>query len=481
MNKILTVFLITLGFGFARLNAQATIVNGNFNNWTQSQFTTPNKWMVIGSVSLDSSKTVGNSRGIKLSNNVSSKTMSYALEVGAAYPRLLNGGYSISGTPSSIKINYNSSNLGSDSALVIVGFTKGVDPMPMILQQFYILPDASGAADNSITVPLKYIHTIPSLVADSSFIYISSSIGSGTPNSTGSISIYDISFPDGKTAATANLDFESWGGLSVLKPSSWYSSLDAYEEKVAKIAGINQFALQSSSARSGYALMLKQTPVVMQSGTEILPSWLISQNPSLSVAAMDIPSFAVNKKFVSLRGYWKGSLSTGDRVSVMVNFFDADTLVGSAMFSKNSDAAVPSNYTLFSENVVWISGYTGTPTKATVGTFLTDSSFQLASAPSSVIYLEDLSLDMNSTGISPLHPNVAITLFPNPTDGDFTIRAAQPIKRISMINTVGQVVYQSTVADLNEVHCTIPTGESKLLWVVIEGNDFSATKVLSVK
>jgi hypothetical protein len=50
-----------------------------------------------------------------------------------------------------------------------------------------------------------------------------------------------------------------------------------------------------------------------------------------------------------------------------------------------------------------------------------------------------------------------------------------------MINTVGQLVYQTSVADLNEVHCTIPTGESKLLWVVIEGNDFSATKVLSVK
>jgi hypothetical protein len=481
MNKILTVFFFALGLAFAGLNAQSTIVNGNFNNWTQNQFKVPNKWMVIGSVGMDSSKTAGNSRGIKLSNNLSSKTISYALEVGAAYPRLLNGGYSISGTPASIKINYNSSNLGNDSALVIVGFTKGVDPMPMILQQFYILPEASGSGDNSITVPLKYIHTIPSLVADSAFIYISSSIGSGTPNSTGSISIYDISFPDGKTAETANLDFESWGGLSVLKPSSWYSSLDAYEEKVAKIAGISQFNLQTSTARSGYALILKQCPVVMQSGTEILPSWVVSQNPSLSLGAMDIPSFSVNQRYVSLRGYWKGSLSTGDRVSVMVNFFDADTLVGSAMFSRNSTTAAPSNYTLFSENVVWISGYTGTPTKATVGTFLTDSSFQLASAPSSVIYLEDLSLDMNTASVNRVQTNVAITLFPNPTDGDFTIRAAQPIKRVSMINTVGQVVYQNKVADLNEVRCSIPAGENKLLWVVIEGNDFCVTKGLSVK
>ncbi len=481
MNKILTVFLLILGFAVARLNAQSTIVNGNFNDWTQTQFTVPNKWMVIGTVSMDSSKTPGNSRGIKLSNNVSDKIISYAIEVGAGYPNSLNGGYPISGTPNSIKINYNSSNLGSDSALVLVGFTKGVDPMPLILQQFYLLPDATGSGDNSITVPLTYVHTIPNLVADSAFIYIASSITSGTPNSSGSISIYDISFPDGKTAATANLNFESWGGLSVLKPSSWYSSLDAYEEKVAKIAGTNQFTLQTTSARTGYALILKQYPVVMQSATEILPSWVISQNPSLTVAAMDIPGFPVNQRYMSLRGYWKGILSNGDRVSVMVNFFDADTLVGSAMFSQNSSSTVPSNYTLFNENIIWISGYTATPQTATVGAFLTDSTFQLASAASSLIFLEDLNLDLNAARVNPVQTNVELTLFPNPSDGDITIRTSQPIKRISMINTVGQIVYQSQVADLKEVRCTIPATDSKLLWVVIEGNNFCITKGLSVK
>jgi hypothetical protein len=430
---------------------------------------------------LDSSKTAGNARGIKLTNSVSNKTISYALEVGAAYPNVLNGGFAVSGTPNSIKINYNSSALGMDTAVVIVGFTKGLDPMPMILQQFYLMADAAGSGDNSMTVPLTYFHVIPGLVADSAFIYIASSAASGTPNSSGSISIYDISFPDGKTATTANLDFESWGGLSVLKPSSWYTSLDAYEEKVGKIAGIQQFALQSTSARSGYALILKQRPVVMQSGIEILPSWLISQNPSYSVGAMDLPSFTVNQRYGSLRGFWKGSLANGDRLSVMVNFFDADTLVGSAMFSQNSTSTIPANYTLFAENVIWVPGYNSTPTKATVGAFLTDSTFQLASAEPSIIYLEDLSLDMYSARVNPVQSNVSLTLFPNPTEGNFTIRATQQIKRVSMINTVGQVVYQTEVNGSNEVHCTIPAGQSKLLWLVIEGDGYCITKGLSVK
>lgn len=481
MNRILSIILVALLSSFTQLHAQETIVNGGFNSWNQTQFKVPNKWMVIGNVSLDSSKTAGNARGIKLSNSLSNKTISYALEVGAAYPGVLNGGYPISGTPGSIKINYNSSNLGSDTAVVIVGFTKGFDPMPMVLQQFYLIADAAGSADNSVTIPLTYIHTIPGLIADSAFIYIASSIASGTPNSSGSISIYNISFPDGKTAATANLDFESWGGLSVLKPSSWYTSLDAYEEKVGKIAGLQQFALQSTSARTGYSLILKQRPVVMQSGTEILPSWLISQNPSYTVGAMDLPSFAVTNRYASLRGYWKGSLYTGDRVTVMVNFFDADTLVGSAMFSQNSTASVPTNYSLFAENIVWIPGYVATPTKATVGAFLTDSTFQLASAATSLIYLEDISLDKNSARVNPVQSNVGLTLFPNPTDGNFTIRATQSIKRVSMINTLGQVVYQTEVDGLNEVRCSIPAGESKLLWVVIEGDGYLITKGISIK
>ena len=481
MNRILSIIFAVFCGSFTQLHAQETIVNGRFNNWDQTQFKVPTKWMVIGSATLDSSKTAGNSRGLKLSNSVSDRTISYALEVGAAYPNVLNGGYPISGTPTSIKINYNSSALGNDTAVVIVGFTKGADPMPMILQQFYLFADASGSGDNSITVPLTYFHVIPGLVADSAFIYIASSAAAGTPNSSGSISIYNISFPDGKTAPTANLDFESWGGLSVLKPASWYTSLDAYEEKVGKIAGIQQFALQTTSARTGYALILKQRPVVMQSGTEILPSWLITQNPSYSVGAMDLPSFTVDKRFMSLRGYWKGSLATGDRVSVMVNFFDADTLVGSAMFSQNSTATVPANYSLFAENIIWVPGYTSTPQKATVGAFLTDSTFQLASTAASVIYLEDLSLDINSARVNPVQTNVGLTLFPNPTDGDFTIRATQQIKRVSMINTLGQVVYQTEVDGLNEVRCSIPAGESKLLWVVIEGDGYVITKGISIK
>jgi len=113
MNKFKTLIFLVISSFAVSLQAQETIINGGFNNWNQSQFKVPNKWLVIGSVGLDSSKTAGNARGIKLSNSISNRSISYALEVGAAYPNVLNGGYPISGTPSSIKVNYNSSALGT--------------------------------------------------------------------------------------------------------------------------------------------------------------------------------------------------------------------------------------------------------------------------------------------------------------------------------------------------------------------------------
>jgi hypothetical protein len=50
-----------------------------------------------------------------------------------------------------------------------------------------------------------------------------------------------------------------------------------------------------------------------------------------------------------------------------------------------------------------------------------------------------------------------------------------------MINTLGQVVYQTEVDGLNEVRCSIPAGESNLLWVVIEGDGYVVTKGISIK
>lgn len=441
-------FLITIFVSLTNIAlAQNPIPNAGFNNWNTQTYEVPNKWMMIGKTSKDVSKTLGNVAGFRLSNDVATKTVSFAMNVGSKYPDPLTGGFSISGTPNSIKINYNSEKLGNDTAMVIVGFTQGTNTIPLVLQEFYILPDANGTGDNTITIPLTYSSPTAGLVADSGFIYIASSLRRVAPNSNGSIAIYDISFPDGQTSSNGNLNIESWGNLLVRKPNQWLTSLDAYEERVGKINGLQEYILSSTDSRTGLAALLKQRSINTSNGAEIIPAWMVTRDTNLSYADMGTPSFAVNQRYNSIRGYWKGTLTGGDRATVMVNFFHADTLVGSGMFSQDSKNTVPGNYMLFAENIVWDSRFTLTPTKATVGVFLTDSSFQNASNAVSQIFLEDLWLDQNFASVKPIaqHLKTTVNCYPNPTKGKATISAEDDIQRVVVFNTAGQVVFAESL------------------------------------
>jgi hypothetical protein len=488
MHRIKALLSICSFIAIGTISAQNPIPNAGFNNWNTQTYEVPNQWMMIGKTARDLSKTLGNVNGFRLTNDIKSGTISFAMNVGSKYPDPLTGGFSISGTPASIKINYNSEKLGNDTAMVIVGFTKGSDPIPMVLQEFYLLPDGTGAGDNSITVPLNYSYPTAGVVADSGFIYIASSLRRVAPNSNGSIAIYDISFPGGQTSTNGNLNIEGWGNLLVRKPTQWMTSLDAYEEKVGKMIGLQEYILSSTDARSGFCALLKQRSITTSSGTEIIPSWMVTRDTNLAYADMGTPSFAVNQRYNSIRGYWKGTLSGGDRATVMVNFFHADTLVGSGMFSQDSKTTVPSNYTLFAENIVWDSRFTLTPTKATVGVFLTDSSFRTASNASSQIYLEDLWLDQNFASTKPVVASKTSTVqcYPNPTQGLTQIVSEDPMERITVINTAGQVVITQLLPentrqwplDLTQV---INKQTFGVYFVKIEGAYWSTTQPIVVQ
>jgi hypothetical protein len=348
------------------------------------------------------------------------------------------------------------------------------------------LPDGSGTGDNSITVPLTYSNPTPGLVADSGFIYIASSLRRVAPNSNGSIAIYDISFPGGQTSSNGNLNIESWGNLLVRKPNQWLTSLDAYEERVGKMNGLQEYILSSTDARSGLAALLTQRSINTANGVEKIPAWMVTRDTNLSFADMGTPSFAVNQRYNSIRGYWKGALTSGDRATVMVNFFHADTLVGSGMFSQDSKATVPGNYMMFAENIVWDSRFTLTPTKATVGVFLTDSSFQEASNVGSQIWLEDLWLDQNFASTKPLTRanETVVKCYPNPTEGRIQIETEKNIRNIYVINGSGQCV--KTIKNVNSK--TFETDLSDLssssfsvFYLRIEGDDFAITKPMALQ
>lgn len=472
---------------FGALFGQNPIPNAGFNLWNTKTYEVPQKWITIGKVDKELSKTIGNVNGLKLTNEVATGTVSFALNIGGGYPDKLNGGFAVSGTPASIKINYNSESLGTDTALVIIGFTRGNDPIPMVLSEFTITKDAAGTGDNGVTLPLNYSHPTTGLVADSGFIYISSSLRRLAPNSNGSITIYDISFPGGQTSVNGNLNIESWGSLLVRKPDQWMTSLDAYEEKVGKMNGLQEYILSSTQSRTGLAALLAQRNIVTANGIENIPAWIITKDSLLESADMGTPSFSVNQRYNSIRGYWKGALSTGDRATVMVNFFHTDTLVGSGMFTQDSKNTIPGNYMMFAENIVWDSRFTLTPTKATVGAFLTDSTFQQASQASSQIWLEDLWLDQNFASAelpNKQQNSTTVRCYPNPSVGKITLETSQLIRSIRVIGTSGQLLktinhvnanaYQLDLSELGSIGFSV-------YYIRIEGDDFVSTQGVAVQ
>lgn len=75
--------LVTIFVSLANIAlAQNPIPNAGFNNWNTQTYEVPNQWMMIGNTSKDISKTLGNVAGFRLSNDITSKTVSFAMNVG---------------------------------------------------------------------------------------------------------------------------------------------------------------------------------------------------------------------------------------------------------------------------------------------------------------------------------------------------------------------------------------------------------------
>ena len=84
--------LITIFVSLANIAlAQNPIPNAGFNNWNTVTYEVPNRWMMIGKTSRDISKTLGYVNGVRLSNDVASGTVSFAMNVGSKYPDPLTG------------------------------------------------------------------------------------------------------------------------------------------------------------------------------------------------------------------------------------------------------------------------------------------------------------------------------------------------------------------------------------------------------
>lgn len=468
--KSMRLVILAITFAFTGiLFGQNPIPNNQFEQWDLKTTTVLKNWKTMGSVTKDTS--LKNKRAVTLKNDTGLKIISTMAQIGSGYPRNYNGGMAINGTPTTVTVKYHSDLLNADTAYLLVGCTKTGDTTPIILEQFFLLPGQGSLTNEATsTFTLTYIHPTAGLIADSCFVYVTSSLKAGKPNSSGSITISDIAF---SAATNSNLDFEGWNTLSIESPKNWFSSFSEYSDRTNKLS-LSTGLSQKSGGYSGNGLYLQSVIINKINGKDTIPAWVATNNGLTPYGDVGVPAFPVSKQYGAISGFWKGQLVNGDRFTLMVNFFAGDTIVGSAVFGRNGLSLNQSSFVQFKENIVWHPNFTGVPEFASIGVWLTDSNMAINSNPNSKIWVDNLNLDQWGVQVKPIQKQSHLfTVAPNPsTDGIVRILnpANQPIQHVAIIGTQGNIVHSQSPNSETSIIEIPKVLSSGIYWISIRSN-----------
>lgn len=416
------------------------IPNGDFDNWSKQSRITPNDWRILGQFTRDTSFT--ENYGLTLYNDTVTKTSGTMYLVGNKFPDLFTGGFPINGLPTQVKISYRSQQLNNDTALVLVGFTKANDNNPVILQQFYLLPNNGSSSNDAVaTIALNNIYPIPGAVPDSGFIVISSTLRGNKPNSNGNVTITNISFLNNQPLlSNANLSLNQWYTTELEEPQNWTTYLKNY---YSNIADPQNLSLSCKSSYNQLSCIKLQATEIPGRKLDTLAAWAICSNAT-DTPTIDKPGFAINQKPGAIKVNLYGIVKPEDQFTVIVNLFDADTLVGTATYSAQNINYI--NTPNIIENISWFPGYSGIPTKANIGFWLTDTTFSKQSSSGSVIQINKVEFSAFGLNTRNLQKSESkMRIFPVPNQGDFTVDFAPNFHctQVKLIQTNGQVVFNT--------------------------------------
>ncbi|MCC7297165.1 MAG: T9SS type A sorting domain-containing protein [Bacteroidia bacterium] len=407
MIKYFTTAVLAVSAGAFSL-LQAQIPNQHFEFWSSSTKELPQNWTLQGSVS----KVAGNGSGFALKmTNTEDNSSSTAAQANLDDLGFYNSAFAYAATPDSITIVYRPL-LGQDTTYIELGFTKQGE---LIAYEEIELIGNSGNW-TSKTFPIAYISGTPSLVADSAFIAISSADGIFGPYSNGSIEIDAITFKFNNNSAAANIpnhSFENWTNSVIEYPTAWATQA-LYLESEGQFAGNT---VKTNISHFGSAIRLSGIIVRdLELGTvDSLPGVALTIKPGVSVGNSDVftPSFAINSRYKSIRGHIRSNMNLGDVAAVWVNIFEADSIVGSAIYMDGTDHA---SFFEFAENISWNPNFSGIPDSATVALLVSDSSFNTFNDSQSYAIFDDLSFDNYDASVSK-NSKLKAGIYPNPSNG----------------------------------------------------------------
>lgn len=443
MKKLLIAgLMLCAGSSFAQV-----IPNSFFEGWNSKTTNVPQNWSVTGNIAKVSGKT---GSAMRLSNSLADGTMSYTYQAGIeSGTSFFGNGFGYSAVvPDSISITYKAL-LGADTAYLQLGFTKKDSLTPLTFDYW----ELRGTAGNwvTITLPVSYIYPKDSLSADSGFIFIQSADGLSGPFGSGFIDIDNITFKYNNNSAAPDIPnhgFDLWDTYTLERPDAWETNAVFLEQSGIHL---NSSSKTTDKHSGSFALKIQGTSInnPFSGKPDTIPGFAITANAgsgnNFSNINSDVPAFPVTQRYQSIRGFVKSNMLVSDQITLMVNFFHKDTIVGSAvMIDKSSH----SNWFEFSEDIAWDSTFKNMPDSATIAILVCDSNQISVGSLSSWAIFDDLRFDNYTSTVAALRPNnLRAVVYPNPSNGEITVRYNAEVNgeaqlRISDLN--GRTLLQQT-------------------------------------
>jgi hypothetical protein len=341
------------------LSIHSQIPNFSFENWTEYQQHTPRHWVVNGSAQRVNGK---NGAALRLSHE------SGALPSFAAQADLSEGGFfgfplpgfAYKNVPDSVNILVRTNLAVGDTAQVLIVFTKA--GIPISIETMRIWGNSAGAWTSS---GIRMGNS--GVAVDSGLIIISSVASDLVALQSGYLDVDSIYLTDASRKlmpSVPNAGFELWDSVQLLQPDRYLSSDRLFSNVRYAVRNVDR---ETKGHTGNYSLKLRTGLALGPNGFDTLGASVftsVSNNPL--DADPERPSFPVNARYASLRGYYELRLiSAGDTAQVEVNFFYQGSLVGNGVWRSGTSTSA-NQWTMFSADINYDPMFSGIPDSATI-------------------------------------------------------------------------------------------------------------------
>lgn len=234
------------------------------------------------------------------------------------------------------------------------------------------------------------------------------------------------------TAQIPNNGFENWATAgNCLQPQGWAGINDWL--------GLTENCYGMSRSTDHYPASIGSYSIKIENNTSILPDpgayGLIWSGDSTG-RGTDQPVFPITGKPASLCGYYKFTSQNGDSMRIFIMLYKNGTEVSQAGLISLVSVAVWTPFTIS------IPAYTDADSaRIMISTFNADK-IETPPHGNSVLYIDNLSFDnLISSLPEQSSENALINLFPNPTQGRFTINSNRRLNSVIVQNMLGEIIY----------------------------------------